>query len=122
MNAIEVRDVRKTYRRYGRRKSFGTLKSAILTGRVARDMKADDAFEVMDYEIFVCFILFNNFDSFDGIRKTLRRMLLKKTLACHAVGTADERERTPGDVWEDPMRDLGVVIREIEFRDAKLGI
>ena len=30
VNAIEVRDVRKTYRRYGRRKSFGTLKSAIL--------------------------------------------------------------------------------------------
>ena len=47
MNAIEVRDVRKTYRRYGRRKSFGTLKSAILTGRVARDLKADDAFEAL---------------------------------------------------------------------------
>jgi ABC-type polysaccharide/polyol phosphate transport system ATPase subunit len=47
VNAIEVRDVRKTYRRYGRRKSFGTLKSAILTGRVARDLKADDAFEAL---------------------------------------------------------------------------
>lgn len=47
MNAIEVRDVRKTYRRYGRRKNFGTLKSAILTGRVARDLKADDAFEAL---------------------------------------------------------------------------
>ena len=47
MNAIEVRDVRKTYRRYGRRKSFGTLKSALLTGRVARDLKADDAFEAL---------------------------------------------------------------------------
>jgi ABC-type polysaccharide/polyol phosphate transport system ATPase subunit len=47
MNAIEVHDVRKTYRRYGRRKSFGTLKSAILSGRVARDLKADDAFEAL---------------------------------------------------------------------------
>ena len=47
MNAIEVRDVRKTYRRYGRRKSFGTLKSAILTGRVARDVKEADAFEAL---------------------------------------------------------------------------
>ena len=47
MNAIEVRDVRKTYQRYGRRKHFGTLKSAILTGRVTRDLKADDAFEAL---------------------------------------------------------------------------
>jgi ABC-type polysaccharide/polyol phosphate transport system ATPase subunit len=47
VNAIEVRDVHKTYRRYGRRKSFGTLKSAILTGRVARDLKADDGFEAL---------------------------------------------------------------------------
>ena len=47
MNAIDVRDVRKTYRRYGRRKHFGTLKSAILTGRVARDLKADEAFEAL---------------------------------------------------------------------------
>jgi ABC-type polysaccharide/polyol phosphate transport system ATPase subunit len=47
VNAIEVRDVRKTYRRYGRRKHFGTLKSAILSGRLARDLKADDAFEAL---------------------------------------------------------------------------
>ena len=47
MKAIEVRDVRKTYRRYGRRKSFGTLKSAILSGRVARDLKADESFEAL---------------------------------------------------------------------------
>jgi ABC-type polysaccharide/polyol phosphate transport system ATPase subunit len=47
VNAIEVREVRKTYRRYGRRKTFGTLKSAILSGRVARDMKADDSFEAL---------------------------------------------------------------------------
>jgi lipopolysaccharide transport system ATP-binding protein len=47
VNAIEVRDVRKTYRRYGRRKSFGTLKSAILSGRVARDLQPSDAFEAL---------------------------------------------------------------------------
>ena len=47
MNAIDVRDVRKIYKRYGRRKSFGTLKSAILTGRVARDLKEADAFEAL---------------------------------------------------------------------------
>ena len=32
MNAIEAREVHKLYRRYGRRKHFGTLKSALLTG------------------------------------------------------------------------------------------
>lgn len=47
MNAIEVRNVRKMYRRYGRRKHFGTLKSALLSGRVARDLKADEAFEAL---------------------------------------------------------------------------
>ena len=39
MNAIEVRDVHKAYRRYGRRKSFGTLKSALLSGGLGRDIK-----------------------------------------------------------------------------------
>jgi ABC-type polysaccharide/polyol phosphate transport system ATPase subunit len=45
--AIEVRDVRKVYRRYGRRKHFGTLKSALLSGRVASDMRPDDVFEAL---------------------------------------------------------------------------
>jgi ABC-type polysaccharide/polyol phosphate transport system ATPase subunit len=47
VNAIEVRDVRKMYRRYGRRKSFGTLKSALLSGRLARDLAADHSFEAL---------------------------------------------------------------------------
>ena len=47
MNAIEARDVRKVYRRYGRRKSFGTLKSALLTGRVLRDLQPDQVFEAL---------------------------------------------------------------------------
>jgi ABC-type polysaccharide/polyol phosphate transport system ATPase subunit len=47
VNAIEVRDVTKAYRRYGRRKQFGTLKSAFLSGRVARDLRPDDTFHAL---------------------------------------------------------------------------
>ncbi|MDA1185031.1 MAG: ABC transporter ATP-binding protein [Acidobacteria bacterium] len=46
-NAIEVRDVLKTYRRYGRRRQFGTLKSALLSGRLFRDLRPDDAFQAL---------------------------------------------------------------------------
>ena len=47
MNAIEVRDVHKRYRRYGRRKNFGTLKSALLSGSVLRDLRPDDLLEAL---------------------------------------------------------------------------
>jgi ABC-type polysaccharide/polyol phosphate transport system ATPase subunit len=47
MNAIEVRDVRKLYRHYGRRKSFGTLKSAILSGHPFGQLRADDVFAAL---------------------------------------------------------------------------
>ena len=47
MNAIEVRGVRKTYRRYGRRKQFGTLKSALLSGRGLRDLGPDQTLEAL---------------------------------------------------------------------------
>ena len=47
MNAIEVRDVRKVYRRYGRRRQFATLKSALLSGSIIGDLKPDDAFEAL---------------------------------------------------------------------------
>ena len=46
-NAIEVRDVHKLYRRYGRRKNFGTLKSALLSGSVFGGLKPDDTFEAL---------------------------------------------------------------------------
>ena len=46
-NAIEVRDVQKTYRRYGRRRQFGTLKSALLSGRVLRDLRLNDTFQAL---------------------------------------------------------------------------
>jgi ABC-type polysaccharide/polyol phosphate transport system ATPase subunit len=47
VNAIEIRGVRKLYRRYGRRKNFGTLKSALLSGRVLRDLRPDAVFEAL---------------------------------------------------------------------------
>jgi ABC-type polysaccharide/polyol phosphate transport system ATPase subunit len=47
VNAIEVRDVRKEYRRYGRRKAFGTLKSALLSGGVLQQLRPEDVFEAL---------------------------------------------------------------------------
>jgi ABC-type polysaccharide/polyol phosphate transport system ATPase subunit len=48
VNAIEVRDVHKVYRRYGRRKHFGTLKSALLSGGVLRQMQPDDVLQALN--------------------------------------------------------------------------
>ena len=45
--AIQVRNVRKVYRRYGRRKNFGTLKSALLSGRFLTDLRPDEVFEAL---------------------------------------------------------------------------
>jgi ABC-type polysaccharide/polyol phosphate transport system ATPase subunit len=47
VSAIEVRDVRKIYRRYGRRRQFATLKSALLSGRILRDLQPDETFEAL---------------------------------------------------------------------------
>jgi ABC-type polysaccharide/polyol phosphate transport system ATPase subunit len=47
MNAIEVDHVRKIYRRYGRRRHFGTLKSALLSGRLLRDLQPDQVLEAL---------------------------------------------------------------------------
>ncbi len=44
MPAIEVVNVTKVYRRYGRRRQFATLKSAILSGSLIRDLKPDEKF------------------------------------------------------------------------------
>jgi ABC-type polysaccharide/polyol phosphate transport system ATPase subunit len=46
-NAIEVRDVRKVYRRYGRRKQFATLKSALLSGRFLKELKPEATFDAL---------------------------------------------------------------------------
>jgi ABC-type polysaccharide/polyol phosphate transport system ATPase subunit len=45
--AISVRDVQKIYRRYGRRKHFATLKSALLSGNLLRDLRPDETFEAL---------------------------------------------------------------------------
>jgi ABC-type polysaccharide/polyol phosphate transport system ATPase subunit len=45
--AIEVRDVHKHYRRYGRPKGFGTLKSAMLAGRLRGHLSPGDVFEAL---------------------------------------------------------------------------
>ena len=47
MRAIEVRDVHKTYRRHGRRRQFATLKSALLSGGLIRELRPDEAFEAL---------------------------------------------------------------------------
>ena len=47
MSAIEIRGVRKIYRRYGRRRQFATLKSALLSGRILRDLQPDETFEAL---------------------------------------------------------------------------
>jgi len=47
MKAIEVSHVRKIYRRYGRRRNFGTLKSALLSGSLLRDIKPDQVLEAL---------------------------------------------------------------------------
>jgi ABC-type polysaccharide/polyol phosphate transport system ATPase subunit len=48
MNAIEVDHVTKTYRRYGRRRHFGTLKSALLSGRFFRDLRPDEVLQALN--------------------------------------------------------------------------
>src|SRR5215510_7414614 len=44
MNAIEVHHVSKVYRRYSRRRQFATLKSALLSGSLIRDLNPDETF------------------------------------------------------------------------------
>ena len=45
--AIQVREVHKLYRRYGRRKNFGTLKSALLSGHALGGLRPDATFEAL---------------------------------------------------------------------------
>ena len=43
-NAIEVRNATKIYRRYNRRRQFATLKSALLSRSLVRDLQPDETF------------------------------------------------------------------------------
>ena len=44
MNAIELNNVSKVYRRYSRRRQFATLKSALLSRSLVRDLAPDETF------------------------------------------------------------------------------
>ncbi len=44
MNAIELTNVSKVYRRYSRRRQFATLKSALLSRSLVRDLSPDETF------------------------------------------------------------------------------
>ncbi len=46
--AIVARDVTKLYRRYAHRNQFRTLKSALLTGSVLSDLRADETFTALE--------------------------------------------------------------------------
>ncbi|MCA1650601.1 MAG: ABC transporter ATP-binding protein [Acidobacteria bacterium] len=47
MNAIEVFHASKIYRRYSRRRQFTTLKSALLSGSLIRDLRPDETFSAL---------------------------------------------------------------------------
>src|SRR6202158_227903 len=47
MNAIELVNVTKVYRRYARRKQFATLKSALLKGSLIQDLQPEEKFPAL---------------------------------------------------------------------------
>ena len=47
MNAIEVTNVTKVYRKYARSRQFATLKSALLTGSLIQDLQPDETFSAL---------------------------------------------------------------------------
>ena len=53
MNAIELTDVTKVYRRYARRRQFATLKSALLDGSLISGLKPDETFPALSGVSFV---------------------------------------------------------------------
>ena len=48
MSAIALERVSKVYRRYGHRRRFATLKSALLTGSLVRHLRPDESFRALD--------------------------------------------------------------------------
>jgi ABC-type polysaccharide/polyol phosphate transport system ATPase subunit len=47
MNAIELTNVSKVYRKYARRKQFATLKSALLSGSLIHDLQPEETFPAL---------------------------------------------------------------------------
>jgi lipopolysaccharide transport system ATP-binding protein len=52
MNAIDVSEVTKIYRRYSRHRQFATLKSALLMGTLVRDLRPEESFAAVDHVSF----------------------------------------------------------------------
>jgi ABC-type polysaccharide/polyol phosphate transport system ATPase subunit len=52
MHAIEVLNASKVYRRYSRRRQFATLKSALLSGSLIRDLNPDETFAAVENVTF----------------------------------------------------------------------
>ena len=48
MHAIEIDEVTKIYRRYTRRRQFATLKSALLSRSIIRDLRPDETFSALE--------------------------------------------------------------------------
>lgn len=48
MHAIDVQGVSKVYRRFARRRQFATLKSALLSGSLISDLRADETFLALE--------------------------------------------------------------------------
>ena len=48
MHAIDIDGVTKVYRRYARRRQFATLKSALLSGSLIRDLRPDETFSALN--------------------------------------------------------------------------
>ena len=47
MTAIQIHEVRKVYRRFSRRRKFATLKSALLSRTLLRDLRVNEGFEAL---------------------------------------------------------------------------
>jgi len=45
--AIDARDVTKVYRKFAHRKQFATIKSALLSGSLVRDLRPDETFAAL---------------------------------------------------------------------------
>ena len=54
MNAIELTNVTKVYRRYARKKQFATLKSALLKGSLIQDLQPEEKFPALQGVSFAC--------------------------------------------------------------------
>ena len=88
MNAIEVTNVTKVYRRYARRKQFATLKSALLKGSLIQDLQPEETFPALQG---VSFNVTAGTDLRDHRPQRLRQE--HRAEACRRHYEADDRNR-----------------------------